>query len=66
MAAHAGGQTFRDGLLRSGRFSEAELGELFDFTHYLKYVDTILKRIGIDRPVIAGEPRQSPAHTVKT
>ncbi|MGH2436955.1 MAG: adenylosuccinate lyase [bacterium] len=53
MAAIERTASFRTGLLKSGRFTEQELDELFDLEHYTRHVDEILERVGI--------PTQRPA-----
>jgi len=47
MAAVEGTFSFRDGLRRSGYFSDADLDALFDYTAYLRHVDGVLDRVGI-------------------
>lgn len=58
MAAVDGKDTFRGALVRSQRFSEPELDDLFDFSYYLRHVDEILERVGIPT---TPSPAPSPA-----
>jgi len=63
-AVHRGGESFREGLLNSGRFTAGDLDRLFEYGYYLRHVDAILERVGIPgRSVIARPegPKQSPA-----
>ena len=63
-AVHRGGESFREGLLNSGRFTAGDLDRLFEYGYYLRHVDAILERVGISgRSVIARPegPKQSPA-----
>jgi adenylosuccinate lyase len=48
-AVHRGQQSFREGLLSSGRFTRDDLERLFDYGYYLRHVDMILERVGIPR-----------------
>ena len=62
-AAHENRQSFREGLLSSGRFTSADLDRLFDYGYYLRHVDAILERVGIPKSAVIakpGGPEQSP------
>src|SRR5436853_419679 len=62
-AVHENRQSFREGLLSSGRFTSADLDRLFDYGYYLRHVDAILERVGIPKSAVIakpGGPEQSP------
>lgn len=47
MASLEGGSSFRQALAATGRFSEEDLGRLFDYGPYLAHVEAIFERVGI-------------------
>ena len=55
-AVHQGRESFREGLLSSGRLTAGDLDRLFEYGYYLRHVDAILERVGIPKSsVVASE-----------
>jgi len=55
-AVPQGRESFREGLLSSGRFTAGDLDRLFEYGYYLRHVDAILERVGIPKSsVVASE-----------